>query len=146
MRLLGHWCAAADSLEADLLVMPDQPVGVKIHDEGNVAGVARRQYVGGGRASGFLPWYVLDEVRVMMLEHRQQAVLQSVPDVLRLDDSVSLGIEDLLDVVEHCARSAAAPRGVGAEGVQLLRRVAQTPTPVGDLRVGRHHDSVGTTK
>jgi hypothetical protein len=66
-----------------------------------------------------------------------------VADVVRLHDGLTLGIEDLLEVVEHCAGSAAAPCRVLAHRVQLLRRIGQPAARIGDLRVRRHGDSVG---
>src|SRR3954470_1606611 len=90
--------------------------------------------------------HVLDEVFVVTLEYRDQPLLQRVPYVVRLDHRVRLGVEDLLDVVEHRARSASTPCSMVAESVKFLRRVAQTPRRVGDLRVRSHHHSVGTAQ
>lgn len=49
MCLLSHRGAAADRLEAGLLVMPDEPVRVEIDDEGFAVGVSGGQDVRGGR-------------------------------------------------------------------------------------------------
>ena len=67
-------------------------------------------------------------------------------DVGRFDDRIRLGVEDPLEVVKHGARAASTPCGVLAERVQLLRRIAHAADGVGDLRVRRHHQPVGTAQ
>ena len=61
----------------------------------------------------------MDEVGVVMLQHRA-APAPGVPvPRRRLDNGVGFGVEELLDVVEDGARSAAAPRRVASNWVQL---------------------------
>jgi hypothetical protein len=52
----------------------------------------------------------------------------------------------LLQLHQHRAGTAATPGCGVAERVQLLRGIAQASGTVGDLRVGREHDPVGTPK
>ena len=123
--------------------MSDEPIRVEIHDEGDIAGIPSGEDVRGGETGRLLARYGGDEVLVVVLEHGHHPRLQGVPDVLCLHDGLRLGVEDLLDVVEHRAGSAAAPCCVLAQGMQLLRGIAQPTTRVRDLRIGRHRDPVG---
>jgi hypothetical protein len=56
--------------------MPDEPVRVEVDDEGFPVGVSGGQDVRGGRTRLPLSRHVFDEVRVVMLEHRDHPGLQ----------------------------------------------------------------------
>ena len=100
---LRHRGAAADGLKACHLVMADQPVRVDVHDERLAVRVTRGEHVRGGCRAWLGFRYVGDEVLVVVLEDRQDSGLQRATDILRLDDGIGLGIEQLLDVIEHSA-------------------------------------------
>ena len=93
-----------------------------------------------------LPRHLLDELVVVVAQHRDHPLLHGAADVLGAQHRRGAAVEQLLQVVQHRPRAAAAPgRGV-AEGVQLLRGIAQPAGAVGDLRVGPEHDPVGATQ
>ena len=127
-------------------MMPDQSVRIDIDDEGPLAGVTGCEDVGRRRRAGFLAGHLGDEVRVVMLEQRHHPRLEGVPDVLGLDDGIGFGVELLLDVVQHGARTAAAPGRVVAQPMQFLRRIAQPSPGVSDLGVRREHQAVGASQ
>ena len=64
-----------------------------------------------------LPAHLGDDVLGGTLGHWQHPGLKCVPEVLGLDDGVGFIVEDLLDVVEHRARSTAAWGGSGSRAV-----------------------------
>ena len=84
-------------------MVADQAVRVYVNDERLAAGISCRQHVGGGRRAGLRLRYVRDEVGVVMLEDGQHPCLQCPSNVARLDNGVGFGVEEPLDVVQHCA-------------------------------------------
>ena len=83
VRLLGHRVITADGAEAGFLVVAEKssPCGSMSTMNGMSGCIAGGEHIGGRRRTRLPARHFLDEVRVVVLEYRQNPLLQGVSDV-----------------------------------------------------------------
>src|SRR5919106_5434086 len=142
-RLLGHWRAGADRMEADVLVVAHHPVWIDLDDPRAVVGVSGGEQPCRWGPVALFTGDILNEVLILITQHRQDALLQSVADVFGFENDCRRLAEHPLEVAQDRPRPAATPGGTVAEGMQLPRWIAHAAPRVGDLCVGGDHQAVG---